>query len=106
MADKRKILIADPDIYQRGGILVRVLRDTQPQDGAIRRPSGSPTIQVLPAASLRERMTRFAAFTKLNRKGEEVPAHPAAWLVAAVDARADWPGIRHLAGDSFGIALV
>ena len=92
-------LTADTDMYQRGGILVRVIRDTQPKDDIV-RPSGSPTIQALPPANLRERMTRFAAFTKVNRKGEEVPAHPAPWLVSAVDARADWPGIRHLAGVS------
>jgi len=92
-------LAADPDLYQRGGMLVRVLRDAQPKDG-IDRPADSPTIQTLPPANLRERMTRFAMFTKFNKKGEEVPAHPAAWLVAAVDARADWPGIRHLVGVS------
>lgn len=88
-------LTADVEIFQRGGILVRVLREAQPEDGIV-RPAGSPTIQALPPANLRERMTRFAAFVKLNSKGEEVPAHPAAWLVAAVDARADWPGVRHL----------
>jgi hypothetical protein len=80
-------------------MLVRVLRDAQPRDG-VTRPAGSPTIQMLPPANLRERMTRFATFVKFNKGGEEVLAHPAAWLVAAVDVRADWPGIRHLAGVS------
>jgi len=28
-----RALTADPDIYQRGGMLVRVLRDQQPEDG-------------------------------------------------------------------------
>jgi hypothetical protein len=92
-------LTADPGLYQRGGILVRVLRDTQPKDDII-RPAGSPTIQALPTPNLRERMTRHASFTKTNKKGKEVPAHPAAWLVSAVDARGDWPGIRHLSGVS------
>jgi len=92
-------LIADEEIYQRGGILVRVLRDSQPQDG-ITRCGGSTTITALPAACLRERMTKFATFTKLVRQGDaiiEVPAHPTQWLVGAVDARGEWHGIRYLA---------
>jgi hypothetical protein len=95
-------LTVDDDIYQRGGILVRVLRDSQPQDG-VTRCGGSTTITALPAACLRERMTKFATFTKLVRQGDaiiEVPAHPTPWLVSAVDARGDWPGIRYLAGIS------
>lgn len=92
-------LTADPDLYQRGGILVRVIRDRQSTDGIL-RCDGSATIQAMPAPNLRERMTRVATFTKLNRKGEEVAAHPAAWLVSAVEARAEWDGIRHLMGVS------
>ncbi|MBE3098077.1 MAG: hypothetical protein IMZ44_13245 [Planctomycetes bacterium] len=88
-------LTYDKGIYQRGGVLVRVRRDAVVPDGVV-RPAGSPTIQVLPAANLRERMTRVARFTKINAKGNEVPSHPAAWLVSAVDARGDWPGIRPL----------
>jgi hypothetical protein len=88
-------LTFDKAIYQRGGVLVRIRRDAIIEDGVI-RPAGAPTIQVLPAANLRERMTRVARFTKINAKGDEVPSHPAAWLVAAVDVRGDWPGIRPL----------
>jgi hypothetical protein len=88
-------LAADTDLYHRGGMLVRVLRDNQPRDGII-RPGGSPTIQTMPAANLRERMTRCANFVKPGRKGQEIPAHPAAWLVSAVEARGDWPQLRHL----------
>jgi len=99
VAETIAALKADPDLYQRGGILVRVIRDRQPTDGIL-RCEGSATIQAMPAANLRERMTRVATFTKLNRKGEEVAAHPAAWLVSAVEARAEWDGIRHLMGVS------
>jgi len=91
-------LTADPDLYQRGGMLVRVLRDQQPEDGII-RANGSATIAALPQACLRERMTKFAVFSKYVRQGDtvvEVAAHPTTWLVAAVDARGQWPGIRHL----------
>lgn len=92
-------LRADHDLYQRGGILVRVIRDRQPTDGIL-RSDGSATIQAMPVANLRERMTRVATFTKLNRKGEEIAAHPTPWLVSAVEARAEWEGIRHLMGVS------
>ena len=95
-------LAADPTLYQRGGALVRVVRDAAP-DGPVRRPAGSATIGLLPQASLRERMTRHAEFTHFVRRGdavEEVMTHPTQWLVGAVDARADWPGIRPLTGVS------
>lgn len=92
-------LTADPDLYQRGSVLVRVIRDCQPTDSII-RSDGCMTIQAVPPANLRERMTRFATFIKLNSKNEEVSAHPAVWLVGAVDARAGWDGIRRLKGVS------
>lgn len=50
-------LAADPDIYQRGGILVRVLRPTSPRDSII-RARGSATTYPLPPANLRERIER------------------------------------------------
>ena len=92
-------LAADPDIYQRGSILVRVLRSRHPRDG-ITRARGSATTGALPPANLRERMTRFATFAKYDRNGRVMPSHPAEWLVNAVDARGEWPGIRHLLGVS------
>ena len=92
-------LATDKDLFHRGGILVRVLRDNQPLDGIV-RPGGSPTIQVMPAANLRERMTRCANFVKHGRKDQEIPAHPAAWLVSAVEARGEWPDLRHLSAVS------
>lgn len=97
-------LAADDTIYQRGGVLVRVLREraARPDDDVL-RPDGSPTITFLPQAALRERMTKHAQFVRLVRRGDlvqEVPTHPTNWLVGAVDARGEWPGIRHLAGIS------
>jgi len=95
-------LAADPGIFQRGNVLVRVLRDKPPKDGIV-RSVGSATISELPQANLRERMTAYATFTKYVKQGDvmaEVPAHPTQWLVSAVDARGEWPGIRRLAGIS------
>ena len=92
-------LRADPGIFNRGGVLVRVIRSRQPDDG-VRRSRGSATIGILPPANLRKRVTRAATFTKMDRKGEEVSAHPPFWLVEAIDAQGEWPGIRNLMGVS------
>jgi hypothetical protein len=95
-------LAADDTIYQRGGVLVRVIHE-YPEQGAIHRAAGTATIAFLPPASLRERMTKFIEFTQFVKRGEtikEVVAHPTQWLVGAVDARGEWPGLRHLKGVS------
>jgi hypothetical protein len=88
-------LANDRDLFQRGGLLVRVLKDTSPASGAIRR-AFTPRIDPLPSTLLRERLSAVARWVVVNKKGEELPAHPPAWSVAAVHARAHWPGVRHL----------
>jgi hypothetical protein len=48
---------------------------------------------------LRERLAANALWQKIRETGKktiEVPDHPPGWCVAAVHARADWPGTRHL----------
>jgi len=93
---------ADTTIFQRGGVLVRVIRDETATE-AVRRSTGSATITFLPQACLRERMTKYAEFTTFVKRKEmlvEVITHPTQWLVAAVDARGEWPGIRQLRGIS------
>lgn len=95
-------LSADPTVYQRGGVLVRVIRENS-RPGLIRREAGTATITFLPQACLRERLTKYVAFTQIVRRREgteEAEAHPTQWLVAAVDARGEWPGIRTLTGIS------
>jgi hypothetical protein len=91
-------LARDQSLYQRGGMLVRVLRDTSPAAGGIRRPF-APRVEPMPAALLRERLTACARWIVVKETKEgavEVPAHPPGWCVPAVHARADWPGVRHL----------
>jgi hypothetical protein len=91
-------LANDDSIYQRGGMLVRVVRDVSPAAKGIRRPF-APRIELLPPPLLRERLAANAQWVtiKETKNGTiEEPAHPPAWCVAAVHARADWPGIRHL----------
>jgi len=88
---------ADPDLYQRGGMLVRAKRDAKSRSG-ISRPRRSVTIQNVPAANLRDRLTRLASFHRVDRRNVNVDAHPPGWLVAAVEARGHWPQIRSLVG--------
>jgi hypothetical protein len=91
-------LAGDPSVYQRGGLLVRIVRDVTPVAKGIRRPF-TPRIEPLPPPLLRERLAASARWVTIHEKeaGEvEKPARPPAWCVAAVHARADWSGIRHL----------
>jgi hypothetical protein len=91
-------LARDAAIYQRCGMLARVVRDASPAARGIRRPF-APRIEPLPPALLRERLAANACWVtvKETREGaDEKPAHPPAWCVSAVHARADWPGVRHL----------
>ncbi len=91
-------LARDPALYQRAGLLVRIVRDTSPAAKGLRRPL-SPRIEPLPAPLLREPLAANARWVSLRETKEgvaEIPARPPAWCVAAVHARADWPGVRHL----------
>lgn len=89
---------SDPDLYQRGGALVRVLVEPAASVRTVRRPAG-PRIDLVPKPTLRERLTRAADwFIARETEGGAafVPAHPPDWCVAAVHARGDWPAVRRL----------
>jgi hypothetical protein len=91
-------LANDDSIYQRGGMLVRVVRDVSPAAKGIRRPF-APRIEPLPPPLLRERLAASARWITLHKTQEgmqERAARPPAWCVAAVHTRAEWPSIRHL----------
>jgi hypothetical protein len=91
-------LAGDPALYQRGGLLVRIVRDASPAAKGVRRPL-APRIDPLPPALLRERLAANARWLLLRRTKEgvaESPARPPGWCVAAVHARGDWPGLHHL----------
>lgn len=92
-------LTADPNLFKRGLMLARVVRGEDRKDD-VTRPQGSATIASVPGANLRERMTRHTVFLKKDDKGNWVPAHPPPWLVSAIEARGEWPGIRDLQGFS------
>jgi hypothetical protein len=91
-------LAADPSLYQRGAMLVRVLRDGSPAAAGVRRPL-APRIEAIPRELLRERLTAVASWVSLRETkigAQESPAHPPGWCVGAVHARGTWEGIRHL----------
>lgn len=90
-------LAADPDLYQRGGRLVRVERSCELDDG-VKRPLGATTIGFVPLANLRERCATWATFTAFNAKGIEHRTHPPRWAYEAIAVRGEWPGIRVLGG--------
>jgi putative DNA primase/helicase len=100
-------LRVDPALFQRGNMLVRVLRETatyydeagavQPMD--LCRDPGAPRIAPVPPALLREKLTRFARWRSVKViKGEEVavPAHPPTWAVDSLMHWGNWDEIRHL----------
>jgi hypothetical protein len=98
-AEAAAALEGDPALYQRGGLLVRVVRDDATVGRGIRRPV-APRIDLLPPPLLREKLAERAKWVteKETKDGgaEERPAHPPGWCVAAVHARASYPGVRHL----------
>jgi hypothetical protein len=88
----------DGSVYQRGGSLVRIVRDASPAAAGIRRPL-APRIEALPPPLLRERLTANAKWLSVRETCDgrvECAARPPAWCVAAVHARGEWSGIRHL----------
>jgi hypothetical protein len=97
-AEAAGALAADPSLYQRGGLLVRVVRDDAAVERGIRRPV-APRIDPLPQPILRERLAERAEWVRLRETKdgiEERPAHPPAWSVSAVHLRTTYPGVRHL----------
>jgi len=85
----------DDDIYQRGNLLSRVIRNGQASNG-VARSGHDAIIQCVPTPNLRDRLTQCAEFFRTNDKGEPKPAHPPGWLVSGVESRGHWPGIRSL----------
>jgi hypothetical protein len=92
-------LAADPGVYQRAGLLVRVAHDAGPA-AAARRPL-APRVEPLPPALVRERLAACARWVEARETENglvERKARPPGWCVAAVHARGDWPGVRPLEG--------
>ena len=94
-------LAAEPDVYQRGGMLVHVIKQPEEPDIAavVRRPVGAPVVRELVRPLLRERLTRAATWHRWRGSegdAELVPTHPPDWCVGAVHAHGHWPAVRRL----------
>lgn len=90
-------LARDQDLYQRGGMLVRVERRRLRSGGGWYE---TVPIVPLPRPNLRERITRNAQILRMGADGELIPSHPPAWLVGGVEARGRWKDVRELAAVS------
>ncbi len=84
----------EPNLYQRGGVLVHVLGPRMP--GAA---TPGATIRTLQQAALRELLARHCTFVRFAGRGRELrPAHPPRWAVGALLGRGAWPGLPALEG--------
>ena len=94
------LLAAHPDVFQRGGQLVHVVREPSPGKTVV-RPDGAPRIAAMPSARLREILSSVAQFTTFRRPSEGQPPEtrrtsvPGA-VVSAVAARGQWSCVRPL----------
>ncbi len=97
-AEAVSALATEPDLYQRGGMLVQVVRCDPDDTTTVRRAPGSLVVREIPPPLLRERLTRCARWVRYVGGEEEEyrPTHPPAWSVNAVHARGAWPCVRHL----------
>ncbi len=83
----------DIELWQRSGLLVRVVRDAAPTRGVV-RPPGAPTIAPLPRGHLRELAGRVASWieTRETKQGEKIiPVYPPDPVLAALEDRGSWP---------------
>lgn len=83
-------LAAAPNLYVRGGRLVRVLHDAQGKD-VLLRSAGAPRIVHVSPASLRELIAEHASFAR-HDKAVHVPD----WCVRAIHDRGEYPALRRL----------
>jgi hypothetical protein len=84
----------DPDLYQRGGELVRTLCDPRPDDAG---GPPAPRIAAIPIANLRTRITRHVQLAKHTDEGDAA-IHPPGWLAEGAAAAGVWCGVRPLVG--------
>lgn len=100
VAASERALGAAGGIYQRGALLVRVVRLAEATSGSIRRAAGSLTIVPMDRATLRVRLTEAARFERFDGRSEQwrpsdCPGDVAEAVLSAVGA---WPSIPPLVG--------
>ena len=87
-----RFLAERPDVYQRGGRLVRIVAESSPPTGVARRRVAR--IAPIPIVRIREMLS--AAKWIQDFFDVELRIQPPDWAVRAIEARAEWPGVRHL----------
>ena len=88
----------DEHLYQRDGSLVHVTQTIDDGEGA-RIQRGTPIVRALATSTLRERLTRVAAYEKYDARAKRwVATLPSGPIVEAVHARGEWRGIRPIVG--------
>ncbi len=105
LAETLPTLARDPGLYQRGGSLVSITseaKDAVPLTGRtlLNQVLGTPKVITLSEATIGCRLTRCASFfeVKRDKAGEEiaVDCHPPNWLIRAIAATKEYPGVRPL----------
>jgi len=82
------------DIFQRGGILVYIVRDSEPPK-AIRRAKRCVRILKLPTPRLCETLASSAKWVRFTDDRPQI-VHPPQWAVNAVESRGEWLDLRTL----------
>lgn len=77
-------------IYQRGRMLVHVVRDAARRVQGLSRPPHAPVIEAVSSPKLTEEMASAAMWVRPGDSGEMVPALPPKFAVDALAARGQW----------------
>jgi len=83
------------NIYQRGGTLVQIVDGGKPPKG-IARSKDAPHIAIAKSARIRELLADAAVWLRPAEEDKFEPVHPPEWAVKGLEARGQWPNIRHL----------
>jgi putative DNA primase/helicase len=89
-------LAGEERLFRRGTALVRMLPCAPLPVGLVHREGDPATIATLPHETLSEWLASRACVLAPNKRGVLRPARPPSWLVRAIEARQDWPTLRHL----------
>ncbi len=83
-------------IYQRGRVLVQIVRDAKPPKG-VKRPPNLPTIAPIAKPRLCKELSERATWMR-ESGGKLVQCVVPERIVGIVDANGQWPGVRPLTG--------
>lgn len=94
-----EVLPGDPQLYQRGGQLVRIVHDAEPKGSRAKFAVGTPRLRAVDPAVLTYRVAALAKFTRWDARTDEMRnARPDSAAVSAVASLGEWPGVRPIVG--------